>query len=50
MFLAKDAWGRTAWYVAAEYNKLDTLHKLWEWANEVLTPEELYNNMFLIKD
>ena len=35
--------------MAAEKGQLEMLHKLWEWAEEVLTQEEL-NNMFLGKD
>ena len=46
MFLANDIWCRTAWHVAAEKGKLEELRKLWEWAKELLTPEELNNNFF----
>jgi hypothetical protein len=35
--------------VASQYGKLDILHKLWEWAKDVLTQEEL-NNILLAKD
>ena len=34
---------------AAENGKLEIVHKLWEWAKEVLTQEEV-NNMLLGKD
>ena len=41
MFLATDESKRTAWYMALEEGHIELLHKLWAWANEVLTPEEL---------
>ena len=41
---------RTAWHIAAKKDELDVLHKLCEWTNEILTPEELNRNFFLVKD
>jgi hypothetical protein len=35
--------------MAAVKGRIEVLHKLWEWAKEVLTQEEL-SNMFLAKD
>jgi hypothetical protein len=50
MFLANDIWSRTAWHVAAVKDKLQELRKLWEWAKEILTPQELNNKFLLDKD
>jgi hypothetical protein len=36
--------------VAAEYEKLEVLQKLWEWGKETLTAEELGNKLLLAKD
>ena len=36
--------------MAAGKGELVLLHKLWEWAKEVLTQEELNNTLFLAKD
>jgi hypothetical protein len=30
--------------------QIEVLHKLWEWAKDILTPEELRNKLFLDKD
>jgi len=49
MFLDKDDFKRTAWLMTAEEGQIQVLHKLWEWAEKVLTQEEL-NNMFLDKE
>jgi len=45
MFLAKDKFGKTAWHMASEKGQIEVLHKLLEWAKEILTQEEL-NKMF----
>ena len=50
MFVAKDIWGRSAWYVATENSKVQLFQKLWELAKIVLTEEELNNKMFIIKN
>jgi len=36
--------------VASEKGKLDISHKLFEWAKEVISQEELNNKTFLAKD
>jgi len=41
MFLGKDYFKKTAWHMAAEKDQTEVLHKLWDWAKEVLTQEEL---------
>jgi predicted flavoprotein YhiN len=49
MFVDKEGYERTAWYMAAEKDQTVILQNLSEWPKEVLTPEEL-NNLFLAKD
>jgi len=49
MFRAKDEFERTPWHMAAENGQREVLHKLWEWAKQVLAHDEL-NNIFLAKD
>jgi len=49
MFIAKDKFEKTAWYMAAEKGQLEVLHKLWEWAKELLTQEEI-KYVFVDKD
>jgi hypothetical protein len=49
LLLAKDR-EKTAWHVAAEYDKLEVLQKLWEWGKETLTAEELSSKLLLAKD
>jgi len=49
MFLAKGEYGMTAWHMASEKSQIEKLHKLWDWAKEELTQEEL-KNMILDKD
>jgi ankyrin repeat protein len=46
LLLGKDGNGMTAWHITVKKGQIELLHKLWEWAKEVLTQEEL-NNMFL---
>jgi hypothetical protein len=41
MFLAKDKFQMTACHMAVGRGQIEVLHKLWEWAKEVLTQEEL---------
>jgi hypothetical protein len=45
MFLGKDNLKKTAWHMAAENGQIDLLHKLNDWARNVLRTEEL-NTMF----
>jgi hypothetical protein len=45
MFLGKDNFNRTAWHMTAKNCQIDLLHKLNDWARNVLTTEEL-NTIF----
>ena len=36
--------------MAVAKDVLEIFHKMWEWAKEVLAPEQLNNNMFFAKD
>jgi len=49
MFLGKDVYERTDWHIAFEKGQLEVLQKMWEWAENVLTPEYL-KCIFLGKD
>jgi hypothetical protein len=40
----------TAWHLASQEGHLKVLNKLWKWANQVLTQEDLKNKVFLAKD
>jgi ankyrin repeat protein len=42
-----DSSDKTAWHLAAEADNLEVLQQLCEWAEEVLTPEELKNKLLL---
>jgi len=46
LLLGTDERGWTAWHLAAENGNLELLHKLWEWAQEKLTTEEIKKNSF----
>jgi ankyrin repeat protein len=48
--LAKDDRKMTAWHVAAERGNWQALEKMWEWAKEKLTTEELNTKLLLAKD
>jgi hypothetical protein len=41
---------KTAWHLAAAKGKLEALDKLWECANEELTPQSSSNKFLLTKD
>jgi len=41
MFLDNGAYQRIAWNMAAVKGQVEVLHKIWDWAKEVLTQEEL---------
>ena len=43
MLFGTDNEGWTVWYWAAERGHLESLKKLWDWAKENLTREEIYN-------
>ena len=50
MFLAKDAIERNVWHRAEQKGQLGILYTLLEWAEKVLTPDELNNKRFVAKD
>jgi ankyrin repeat protein len=50
LFSDKDAYGKTAWHIAAHMCQVEILHKLWEWAKEVLGTEELNEIFWSIDD
>jgi endo-1,4-beta-D-glucanase Y len=39
--------GRTVWHVAAKCGNLKIFPKIWEWANEKLTTEDINNKRLL---
>jgi len=41
MFFAEYNFRRTAWHIVGINGQLDLLHKLWDWAKEVLTKDKL---------
>lgn len=47
--LAKDDTERIAWHVAAKMGHVDVLKKLWAWAKERLTTDELQQKLFLAR-
>ena len=50
MLLGTDNYGKTAWHRAAKRGNSEILQKLWEWAKENLTPEEINNELLLCTD
>jgi hypothetical protein len=50
MLLRTDHEGRTAWHLAAYRGKLDVMKKMWGWAKERLTTEEIKNEVLLRTD
>jgi hypothetical protein len=50
LLLGKGELKRTAWYMAAVRGELDVLEKIWEFANENLTTEEMKNKLLLATD
>jgi quinol monooxygenase YgiN len=50
LLLGTDNDGRTAWHLAPERGHSDLLHKIWEWAEEKLTAEEMNNKLLLGTD
>ena len=50
MLLGIDKFGTTAWHIAAERGNSEILQKLWEWAKENLTTEEINNKLLLMTD
>jgi hypothetical protein len=50
LLLAQDNNTQTAWHLAAVCGNIQVLQKLWEWAKEKLTTEDLNNKLLLAKD
>jgi ankyrin repeat protein len=50
LLLVTDSNGQTVLHVAASYGKLVEMKKLWEWAKEDLTTDEIKNNLLLDTD
>jgi hypothetical protein len=50
LLLAQDDNTPTAWHLAAVCGNIQVLQKLWEWAKEKLTTEDLNNKLLLAKD
>jgi len=50
MFLGKGDFVMTAWHMAVYEGQIEVLQKLWEWAKEVLTQEDLNDMLYLAKD
>ena len=48
--LAKEDRKGTAWQVAAQWGKMKSLEKIWEWAKAELSTEDLNNKLSLAKD
>ena len=42
--------GMNAWHIAAYRGNVDVMQKIWEWAKERLTTEEIKNEMLLRTD
>jgi ankyrin repeat protein len=42
--------GRTVFDIAADQGRLEILQKVWEWANEKLTTEEINKKLLLATD
>ena len=49
MLLGTDNEGRPAWHMAAKMGNLEIVQKVWEWAKEKLTTQELIK-LFLDTD
>jgi len=50
LFLATNRFQNTAWHLAALWGKQDVLQKIWNFAKESLTEEEVKNNLILATD
>jgi len=50
LLLGTEKYGRTDWYIAGTRGNSEILQKLWEWAKENLTPEEINNELLLGTD
>jgi endo-1,4-beta-D-glucanase Y len=47
LLLGTDKRRETAWKLAVERGNVEVVHKIWEWAQEILTTEEIQNNLLL---
>jgi ankyrin repeat protein len=47
LLLAQDNNTHTAWYTAAKKDQLEVLQELWDWAEKLLTPDEIKYKLFL---
>jgi hypothetical protein len=50
ILLGKDKRRENAWIVATERGNIEVIKKIWEWAQEKLTTEEIKNEILLRKD
>jgi endo-1,4-beta-D-glucanase Y len=50
LLLGKDKRRETAWNLAAEKGNVEVMQKIWEWAEEKLTREEIKNNLLSHND
>ena len=50
MLLGTEKEGRTSWHCAANWSNSEILEKLWEWAKQKLTTEEVNNKLLLGTD
>jgi hypothetical protein len=48
--LTKDESKQTVWHRAAKEGNMLLFEKIWGWAKETLTPEQLYNELFLSQE
>jgi len=50
MLLLTDCKAKNAWYTAAYLGNVDAMREIWELAKEILTTEEMENEMLLRTD
>jgi hypothetical protein len=50
MLLSTNSEGNKAWRLAAGESEPEKLHKMWEWAIDILTIDEVKNKLLLSKD
>jgi len=50
LLLGTEKEGRTSWHCAANWSNSEILEKLWEWAKQKLTTEEIKNKLLLGTD
>ena len=49
MLLRTEDMGRTAWHLAAAFNNVDVMQKIWELAKEKLTTEEIKKKYYYLQ-